>query len=74
MQVSCVAESAQRSQLLAFQHLMHPLVGCLLSCLQWELLRYDDPNQELAGTDLQALEGRPAPTPAAEGEQLQAQR
>ena len=73
MQVSCVAESAQQEPAAGFPASHASSCRLPLRCLQWELLRYDDPNQELAGTDLQALEGRPAPalTPAAEGEQLQ---
>ncbi len=40
---------------------------CRLLHLQYELLRYDDPDQELAGTDLTELEGGQLPPPAPEG-------
>jgi tRNA pseudouridine13 synthase len=45
----------------AYRHLL-----CRPGELEWELLRYDDPNAELApAAELAAAEGRPAPAPAA---------
>ena len=32
--------------------------------LRWHLLRYDDPDEPLALTDLETLEGKPKPTGA----------
>jgi tRNA pseudouridine13 synthase len=47
----------------AYRHLVHRPAD-----LQYQVLRYDDPNAELASTELEALQGRPPPPVAAEGE------
>jgi hypothetical protein len=51
-------------------HDMGPLTCCLSGVvwLQCELVRYDDPDQELATTDLAELEGKPRPQLQPEGE------